>query len=238
LGLGWAFFKPVRPLAWVLIPGFILGVSANALSMLGIPADADYVHSNRFSILIPFLFLAAAWGIEWLLKYVRVFSAKKIKGPWAAALLGIACLGPAGLNEPLFLPPFHDSVGSWGEHGFHHLTIAQILLDKAPTCHLMVDSDSLSAVVYFIVHDKAVIKNLYPATDIPVRYQVSKNVLMVFAPWRMTEDQKAQLRHFYPEAVWKEYRTPGNVVFLNSVEIPLKEVLDAQKDRPLMTPLS
>ena len=236
LGLGLCLLAPLRTVSWVLIPGFFIGVSSNALSLLGLMANPGYVHSNRFSTVMPFLFLAGVLGIEWVLRiYKTLFPKAKAKWmPWAFCGLGAISLG---MNVPVFLPQFHGSQGSWGEHGFPQIELADILLKNAKECHLLVDSAAISATVYFLIHDKAEFRNLYYQLDIPLRYEVKKDVLFVFPPWRIEEKQKADLHRLYPGAVWTEYKNPWNTPFLQTVRIPMNEIQKEQKGRTPKGPL-
>jgi hypothetical protein len=70
--------------------------------------------------------------------------------------------------------------------------------------------------------------------DIPLLYSATKDVMLFFSPWRITEDQKRGLRRYYPHAVWKEYPTPWHDIYLISVDIPLAEFTAAQKGKKLL----
>ncbi|HEY5039732.1 MAG TPA: hypothetical protein VIJ93_11720, partial [bacterium] len=193
----------------------------------GWPTDLAYVHSIRYSIVIPFLFLTAGWGIEWVLRAYQTFHPKGLG--WAKWVLAATVAGSLALNEPLFLPRFGNERGSWGDHGFSQIYLARIISDKASTHHFLVDSGTISNAAVFLVHDKADPKPLFLDQDIPIRYQVTKNVMLIFAPWRITPVQKKKIQKTYSGAVWEEFKTPWGDSYLNTVDIPLKEVLASQK---------
>jgi hypothetical protein len=226
-----------KPLAWVLIPGLLLGLSANALARLGWPADLAYIQSVRLSILIPFVFLMAAWGVDWFLKFYRKFYPKG--WGWVSLLTAVAVIGPLALNEPVFLSRYSFQPGTWGEHGLSYIKLSDIIKKESITHQLMVDPDGTSNAVSFLIMGEAPEpKGFDVHKDLPILYQARKNVMLIFPPWRINDEQNKTIRKLYPKAVWSEYKTPWGDGFLVTVDIPLNEVLSAQKGKKLLEPLS
>jgi hypothetical protein len=61
--------------------------------------------------------------------------------------------------------------------------------------------------------------------------------MLVFPPWRITEDQRKTIHQLYSNAVWTTYSSPWNDPFIVTVDIPLDEILNAQKGKKLLNPL-
>jgi hypothetical protein len=226
-----------KPLTWVLLAGLFMGLSANALARLGWPADFAYIQLVRLSIVIPFVFLMAVWGLDWFLKFYRKFYPKG--WGWSGLLVIIAVLGPLALNEPVFLSRFAFEPSTWGEHGLSYIKLSEIIKKESVTHELMVDPDGTSNAVSFLIRDDAPEpKGFDIHKDLPVLYQAHKNVMLVFPPWRITEEQRNTIHKFYPKAVWTNYASPWNDGFIVTVDLPLDEVLAAQKGKRLLGPLS
>ncbi len=236
MGFGVFIVNIRKPLAWVLIPGIFIGLSANALARLGWPTDLAYIQLVRLSVVIPFLFFPAAWGFDWFLRSYRKINPRG--WGWAGIVTVIAIAGPLALNEPVFLSKFAYQAGTWGDHGLSHIRIAEIIAKVEPGHHIMVDSDATSNVVNFILRDQ--IPNLMGldlAKDLPIRYKVSKDVILVFSPWRISPEQRKLMDRYYPKAVWTTYDTPWGDHFLYTVNIPMAEINAAQKGKKLLTAL-
>jgi hypothetical protein len=236
LGFVLCFLMLKKPITWVLIPGLLFGLSSSALARLGWPADFSYVQSVRLSIVIPFVILMAGLGFDWCLRYYRSF--RPNGWGWVGLLTAISVIGPAALNEPIFLSRFGNTQSTWGEHGLSQVDLAKILMANARTHHFIVDPDAYSNAVVFLIRDVAPRpRDLYLSRDIPIPYQATKDVMLFFSPWRITEDQKKKIHHYYPGAVWSEYPTPWKEIYLIGVDIPLKEIEASQKGRKLLGPL-
>jgi hypothetical protein len=233
LGFGLMILNFRKPIAWALAPGLFFGLSASALARLEWPTDLAYVQGVRLSIVIPFVFLMAGWGLDWCLKYYRGF--RPNGWGWTGLLTVVAILGSAALNEPIFLSRFSGEPATWGEHGFAQMELSKVLKANAATHQFAVDPDAYSNAVVFAIRDVAPRPfDLNLNKDIPLLYSATKDVMLFFSPWRITEDQKRGLRRYYPHAVWKEYPTPWHDIYLISVDIPLAEFTAAQKGKKLL----
>jgi hypothetical protein len=227
LGFGMVLFTLRKPASWVLIPAVFFGLSANALARMGWPTDLAYLHSIRFSILIPFLFLASGWGLEWTFRSIESSFPKGES--WSRWFLAVLVAGSLATNEPIFVPGFNKDKGSWGEHGLSQIELAKFILEKTPDHQFLGDSDILSNTVTFLVHEKTNVKWLFLDKDIPIPYRAQKNVMLLFAPWRITEVQKEKIRSTYPQAQWGEIKTPWGDPYVTTVDIPLEAVEASQK---------
>jgi len=233
LGLCVCIVNFKKPLAWILFMGLLLGLSANALARLGWPADLAYIQSVRLAIVIPFVFLMAAWGLDWFLKFYRKFY-KKGWG-WGGVLAAVAIVGPLALNEPIFLSRFAFQPSTWGEHGLSYIQLSEIIKKESATHQLMLDPDGTSNAVSFLIMGSAPEPVGFDIhNDLPVLYHADKNVMLVFPPWRITDDQRKKIHQFYPQALWTTYSSPWNDGFIVTVDIPLNEILVAQKGKKLL----
>lgn len=234
LGMGLCLFNLRKPLAWVLIPGLFFGVSANALGQAS-PMLSVYVHSVRFSTVIPFVFLAVGWGWEWLFRFFQD-AWRKSRAAWGWGLVALLALAFA-INGPVLLHDFSNTQGPWGERGFGTLEEARVLNQFYPTKQLMVESDAISSTIYFLTTDKAHFQSFGGDPEIPIRYQATRDVVLFFEPWRLSDGCKQKIRATYPKAVWTDYKSPWGEIYRTSVDIPLDEIRAAQKGKPLLEAL-
>lgn len=235
IGLALCLFNLSQPISWLLLPGFFLGLSANALARIDLIGNVTYVHSVRYSIIIPFVFFSCGWGFEWLLRSYQSF-----RGPkwgWIGWMTAAIVIGGLTLNEPLFVPRFGHDSGNWGEIGSGQIAEANLINANASKKQFLVEDVSLGPAIYFLTHGKAQVAGLSIDRDIPIHFKSTKDVMLIFAPWRISPEQTKKLKNTYPNAVWTEYKTPFGDPYIVTFDIPLAEVQERQKDLVVTMPL-
>lgn len=231
LGLSIALLNLRRAVAWVLLPGLLIAVSANALGIQASPTQVGYVHSVRLSTVIPFVFLAGSWGLEWLLGFYRRTSSAR--WGWGAVLIGLGVTLATADNLPRIFKDFRYSHGAWGERGFDRLGMGQVLRDHYPQDHIWVEAAIPDSIVTYlnIGHVEEKVFSFDPPMPIP--YKVHKDVFMVFQSNRLTAKGIAKIKETYPKAQWTDYKSPWDEVYLTSVTVPLADILSSQKGMEL-----
>jgi hypothetical protein len=225
-GVGLCFINPKKPLSWVLLPGFLIGAAANALGIQASPAVLSTVHSVRLSTIMPFVFLAAGWGLDWVM--VLFNRALAAKWNWFYVALGIGLATVPLVNIPILFHDFRYSRGAWGERGFDRIGMADAMKAHYPKDHLLVEGACLNSIVTFQIQETLKVKSFLNDPEIPIPYKVSKDVFMVFQRPRLTEKGIQAIKDAYPKAVWTDYKSPWDEIYLTTVEISLADILASQ----------
>lgn len=227
LGLGICLFNPKQKWTWILVPGWFLSLSANALSIQSSPAEVNYIHPIRLSVIIPFLYLSAGWGLEWLFYSFKTMNVGK--GFFWSLCIATLLVFSLGLNGPVIWHDFSKDPGDQGLRGFNIVRGAELLNSHYPQDHLLGGSSILSPGVYFLTRGHSKFEKFDDDPEIPIRYKASRNVLLVFEPWRVSDPAKNKIRDTYPKAVWTDVKDPWDRTYATTVEIPLKEIQEAQR---------
>jgi 4-amino-4-deoxy-L-arabinose transferase-like glycosyltransferase len=227
LGVGLCFFNIKKNLTWVLVPGFFWGLSANALSIQAAGGNLNYVHAVRLSIVIPILYLAVGWGLEWLFGFFKAAGGRKniYLGMGLAAAMALSF----GLNGPAIWHDFSQQQGNWDVRGFHQLMIAKLFNSRYSQDHLLAEETVLSPITLFLTQGHSKISNFNNDPEIPIRFKANRNVILVFQPSRVSDQGKEKIRATYPNAIWNDLKDPWGVVYYTTVEIKLKDIQDAQR---------
>lgn len=232
LGLGLCLVQFKKPMAWVVIPAVFLGLSGNALGIQASPANVEFVHFNRISIALPFLFFTAGWGLDWLLKAAPPFLSRG--GSVAAGLLlSILMLGPLAFNAPVFLDAgIAYRPSNWIDKGLQMLEMGGMVNAEYPKRHFLIEADLHSPNLQFLTLDKSKYR-VFDRLFIPLPYQVRRDVRICIEPWRLPEDLKRQIFQVYPGAKWGECRTPWGLVYMATIDIPKGQIQESQKGMAL-----
>ncbi len=227
LGVGLCFFNFRKNLVWVLVPGFLGGLSANALSIQASGGNLNYVHGVRLSIVIPILYLAVGWGWQWLFGFFKAAGGPKTI--YLSIGLAAALALSFGLNGPAIWHDFSHQKGPYGDRGFDGLKVAQLFNSRYSQDHLLAEDNVISPVTNFLTEGHSKFYRFGNDPEIPIRFKVSRNVLLIFAPSRVSDKGKERIRATYPTAIWTDLKDPWGEVYLITVEIQLKGIQFAQR---------
>ncbi|MGH7739841.1 MAG: ArnT family glycosyltransferase, partial [bacterium] len=117
----------MRVLLWV---GLAVGMATNAFAVQGTQPLDGYFNPMRCFITIPFLFLAAALALEWILQ-----KAKRLPMAGRAILIFLILAGvifSAAANGQTYFTKFSKDPGLWASLGFNHLLAAKAIEENAP----------------------------------------------------------------------------------------------------------
>ncbi|HXL72166.1 MAG TPA: hypothetical protein VN963_00955 [bacterium] len=140
------------------------------------------------------------------------------------------------LNEPLFISRFGHDGGQWGDIGLGQIEESKLINTNASKKQFMVEDVSLGPAVYFLTHGKAQVRGLNFDKDIPVHFKSTKDVMLIFAPWRISPEQTQKLKAIYPNAVWTQYKSPFGDPYMVTFDISLEEIEEHQKGLTLTEP--
>ena len=137
---------------WYAASGVFFGIVANAFAVQGSTPNPTYTNDQRYFIILPFLMMVAAAGLDWLM---GLFS----KYPLALKRFGILVLvllvaGAALLNGKVYYKDFPSDRGLWSSLGFNHMKAAEAGLAYYPRCHVLVQANTNSSVFQFLTYDR------------------------------------------------------------------------------------
>ncbi len=214
---------------WAALPGFCLAVAANAFAIQGQNPMAGYINGQRFFLITPFYFFLAARGLEWLFHLHTPFS-RKAKHV-ALATFGIGLVVAAGVNFKAYFHDIRDNKDCWESMSIPAPEYAKILAKEAPSYHMICHWEGYLAHLQFLLHDKAKVTILGDdELKVPLRYNVSKNVLLMFPVWRWKQQQE-DIKRLYPEAVYDDTPTKLRQAYMVIVKIPQDAVLREMRGR-------
>jgi len=232
LGLGLCFLYPKKPVTWVLLPGLFWSLSSNALGLQVSPAVLTFVHTNRISIIIPFLFFGAGWGLEWLLRLAQGFTVLQKKG-LTKGFLVLVIAGTLIMNVPVMVTNVSNTVGSWGVKGYPQIEGAKILNENYAKDHFLVESEFVSIILQFLTAHESQFKMFTGYPSLPISYKVSRDLMILMSNNGVAQTIKPKINRMYPHAVWEEYKTFWGEIFLTTVTIPRDEIQAQQNGMTL-----
>jgi len=229
VGLGVTLTRGRSRATWFILPGFLVALSANALAIQGHDPDPDYINSQRYFMVLPFLYFMVARGVDWmrgLLARDPVAGGRR----WAVkAALGAALAFAVLLNGRLFFHDIGANANCQDSMGFPGLEYGKMLKRIYPTHHILVWWEAFQANENFLVHDQVKVKVFDDKVpfQIPILNPVNRDVWVMF-PDSAWKEQAAEIRKFYPEAVWNNDLKFYRQYYMQLVSIP-KAAIDRER---------
>ncbi len=222
-----------KRLSWYILPGFAFGVAANAFSIQWPSFDPTYVNGLRNFFIVPFIFLAAGWSLDWLFRFFSGFSRGIQRTGFF--LLALVVISAVAWNSRIYYFTYSDTKANYGDKYwdplcFNQIEVADFLKANYPRCHLLVDWEYDSSTVNVLTRDKIKMTDINKDLILPINYKVNRNVMLLFIPNKLDLDK---LRQLYPRAVWGELQSPWHLTFVKTMEISKEDIESLQKDMPL-----
>jgi hypothetical protein len=166
-------------LSWTVLTGFLLALTANAFAVQGGSHKPDYLNQMRYFVVLPFAFLMAARGLEWVVR------ASKGLGPAARrivfALLVAGTAGSLVLNAKTFYRDLKRNPDVWDSVGMGQVEAARQILRYASTDHVVVYHEYVSAAVRYLILDRATVLPLHAEDPVPLGRRASRDVTLILA---------------------------------------------------------
>jgi hypothetical protein len=216
--------------SWFALGGLFFGLVTNALAIQGPNPNVQYVNGQRYFVVVPFLFFTASWAMDWFLSFLYPLKSGIKRG--GMVLLGLVVAGAVYWNSVIYYSSFRDfqKYGDtyWNSLGFNHIQVADFINANYPRCHILVDWQYNSSTVQVITRPRMDLKVIDDKIKIPIDYQVTKNLLMIFIP-NDFPNLEAEIRKVYPRAVWGSLKSPQGSVNVMTVEISQEDIKALQK---------
>jgi hypothetical protein len=214
---------------WYVTSGVFFGIVANAFAVQGSTPNSDYTNDQRYFIILPFLMMLAAAGLDWVIGLFANY-------PIVLRRVGILVLalflaGAAFLNGKVYYSDFPNNRGLWSSLGFNHIKAAEAGLAYYPRCHLLVQANSDSSVFEFITYNRV---KFTQYSGVPITNAVSRNVAVVFSPWDWTGS--AEIVKAYPHTTFTDFHDPWGDRAIQVAEIPLADIQASQKKLKALGP--
>ncbi len=241
-GIFLALFFIRRRINLVILFGLGFGIMAHALSRGYFSSPASF-NGHRCTIVLPILFLFTAHGLDWTVGYIYA----KPRPLRLAGFLLLAVLigGSLTLNIRDYFFEFQNNPEAWGTL-FSHTENAEVIESFYPKDHIVLEGHDFSGWFgcgcydtqeEFLTVQKGILVNKKTPIDLPIKSQVSKDVVIFFADWDKYDAEEKKVREFYPRAIWKEYKNKYGNLYLTTVEITKEDVQELQKGVKLDVPL-
>lgn len=227
LGFALTLASPRRPFTWILLPGFVAGLAADALAVQGLNALPHYVNPMRYFLVTPFLFLLAARALEWLRGCAPALSPAARRAGKAALVLWVAW-GAVAEAKVFFhrIPRETD----WVSLGHGHILAGEVVNRLYPDYHVLVHWENFASVAKFLTYGRSratVIDENYP---LPLSAAVERDVAFVMTAWEF-QDLQRRIRETYPEATLEVWKTPSGQPYLAVYRVP-REAVESRRRGP------
>ncbi len=229
-GLLWAVLHWRQRACWISLGGLFFGIVANAFAIQGPNPDPTSVNGQRYFLVVPFLFFVAAWTLD---RVIGIFSALTLAMKRTGKML-LTLLVTAALVWNIFTYYFSfrnfkaEGPNYWDLLGFNHIQVAEYLRTQCPRCHALLDFVYSSSTVYVLTHDLFTFNQMGDHFEVPIRKNVSKNVLFIIPPWEYPELQE-KLHQVYPRAIWGSIKNPRNGIDVLTVEVSKEDIQASQE---------
>jgi hypothetical protein len=234
VGLVLTILSPTRRLTWLILPGLVFGVAANAMALQCQGASANYVQAMRMFFALPFLMMMVGRAADWF------FGLYDTSG--GLLRLFLRCALAAGLVASFFfnIKTFYwwgDRQNEWEGLGYHMVEQSKLHKPLNGQVHQIIEVDSYSPILeYFGEVGRYKVLVVSDELAIPIMNQVTKDVVLYTKYWKLVKAQE-EIKKCYPNAQVTDYRNKWNQIFLRVIRIPLSDLLAAQKGKTLLLPL-
>ncbi len=220
LGFMVTILRPRSWLTWIILPGLLFATFANSFAIQGMDPSPWYLNMQRFYLVLPFVFLLVARGLEWFLDRVRE-SGAGLRAFFMVLLAGALAFA-AAVNADVYYRRIAGTPSTWDSMAFSHLQATRLCIEKYPTHHILVDWEIFSSVGDFMVIGTEVqVVRINHDFKIPVPRRATRDVIFIFIPYK-NQDVQAKVRERYPTAEW--------TTILNTHKYPSLLVAVVKKD--------
>ncbi len=215
------------------LSGLLFGIISNAFAIM--ENDPAFFNGHRCFLVLPFLCFLTAQGIDWAVRFMAA-RPKPIRITGILLLVIImVCSVSMNINNYFFkFEVDHDNRWYFSYSAF---SIADVIKSYYPKDHVVCEGKKFTDQFICSNYDSPEIFLTYQQVKInegtplamPIKAQVTKNVVLLFSDWQEYDAEKVKVQQLYPRAVWKDYKDEYGVRYLATVEIPMENIQVLQK---------